>query len=219
MRSNDRSSAISRLNRRRRGRPEQRPPVQSRASWTCGTSALGVVAIVCGFGFVTSVAAEPAAAARFTPEEQGILEELPFGFSGNSCDTASNPPPGAVASLECGQDAGLDSPLGGRFTRFADLDSMNSALQNDLTNRGPDYVASACPGLDALPATWHYDATPWEAAGQVFCGTFKGAPDMEWTRDRQLLLLNVHDGPGVDRLYQWWEQHGNEPREPIPFTR
>lgn len=51
--------------------------------------------------------------ARLTPEEQQIVEELPFGFSGNSCETANNPPPGAVASLMCGQDAGLATPLGG----------------------------------------------------------------------------------------------------------
>lgn len=53
---------------------------------------------------------------------------------------------------------------------------MNRVFQSDLTNRGSDHVPSPYPGLDALPALWHYTATPREVAGQNFCGTFKGAP-------------------------------------------
>ncbi len=178
-----------------------------------------MLTVLGGFGFITYVGAQPAAATPFSSEEQQILDELPFGFTGSSCETASSPPPGSVASLDCGQNAGLNSPVGGHFTLFADPDSLNRAFQNGLTNRGSDYVPSPCPGLDASPATWHYTATPAEIAGQIFCGTFKGTPDIEWTRDRELLLLNVYDGPDLNSLFQWWDSHGNEPREPPPFTR
>lgn len=216
MRSSNRASANSRCGRR----PGRGSSAQRRASRTVGRSVLGVLSVLGGVGLMTYAGAEPAAATRFTPDEQRIVEELPFGFSANSCATASGLPPGAVASLDCGQDAGLDSPLGGRFTRFPDPDSMNRAFQNDLSGRGADYAPLPCPGLGESPATWHYTATPWETAGQIFCGTYKGAPDIEWTRNRQLLLLNVHDGPGLDRLFQWWDRYGNEPPVmPPPFTR
>lgn len=45
--------------------------------------------------------------------------------------------------------------------------------------------------------------------GQNVCGTVAGAPDIEWTRDRQLLLLVVHGGADVESLYQWWSRFGN----------
>ena len=219
MRNSNRGPEISRSSRRRQGQPGQESSVQRRASWTVGKSALGVLTMLGGFGFMTYAGAEPAAASRFSPEEQQIVEKLPFGFTEASCETASNPPPSSVASLDCGQNAGLNTPLGGHFALFADPDSLNRAFQNGLTNRGSDYVPSPCPGLEASPTAWHYTATPWETAGQIVCGTFKGVPDIEWTRDRELLLLDVHDGPDVNSLYQWWDRYGNEPREPIPFTR
>lgn len=215
----NRSSMIERFLQGRQDRSGRRS-VRGRASRAIGRSAVGALTVLAGPGFVSCVGAQPASAAPFTPDEERIVADLPVGFSGSSCDTASSPAPGSVASLDCGQNAGFDAPAGGRFTLFADPDSMNRAFQNDLTGRGPDFVTSPCPGWDAsVPAPWHYTETPAETAGQIFCGTFKGAPDIEWTRDRELLLLNVHDGPDLNRLFQWWDRFGNEPHEPIPFTR
>jgi len=179
-----------------------------------GCIALGMLTVLGGISYV---GAGPAGAARFSPDEQRIVAELPFGFSGRSCNTADSVPRESVASLDCGEDAGLSAPLEGQFTSFGDPDSMNRAFQEVLTSRGPDYVPSPCPGLAVSPATWHYDSAPGTVAGHIVCGTFKGAPDIEWTRDRELLLLHVHDGRDLGDLYQWWDRYGNAVHE--TFTR
>ncbi|MCV7395116.1 hypothetical protein [Mycobacterium paraseoulense] len=165
----------------------------------------------------THVGAAPAGAIPFNHEEQQIVDELPFGFAGNACKPSSDAPPGSVASLDCDQNAGLSAPMAGRFTRFADLDSMNSAFQNDLASRGSDYAPVPCPGVDGSPGRWHYTASPGETAGQIFCGTFKGAPDIEWTREGELLLLNVHGGQDLNSLFGWWDGYANA--RPAPYTR
>ncbi|ORB74265.1 hypothetical protein [Mycobacterium scrofulaceum] len=170
-----------------------------------------------GLSLTAHVGAAPAGAVPFNNEEQQIVDELPFGFAGNACETAGNAAPGSVAGLECDQNAGLTAPMAGRFTRFADLDSMNRAFQNDLASRGPDYAPVPCPGVAGSPGQWHYTANPGEAAGQIFCGTFQGAPDIEWTRDRELLLLNVHGGQDMDSLFRWWDGYANA--RPVPYTR
>jgi len=200
-------------------RSSHRGPTTPRSRGRRHKSVLGALTVVAGFGVLTHAGTEPAAATRFSPDEQRIIEELPYGFGGPSCETARNRPAGSLAGLKCGQNAGLSSPVGGRFMLFADPDSLNRAFQDDLTGRGPDYEPAPCPGMGDSPSTWHYTATPWLVAGQIFCGTYQGAPDIEWTRDRELLLLNVHDGPDMNSLFQWWDRYGNEPREPIPFTR
>lgn len=71
---------------------------------------------------LTYAGARPATATHFKPDEQRMVEQLPFGFSGASCETAAHLPAGALASLDWGQDAGLDSPFSGHFTSFADPD-------------------------------------------------------------------------------------------------
>ncbi len=189
-----------------------RPPV----SWQVARSAFGVLTLLGGLSLTTHVGAAPAGALPFSPEEQRIVDELPFGFTGNACKPASNAPPGSVASLDCDQNAGLRAPTVGRFTRFADLDSMNSAFQNDLASRGADYAPVPCPGVDGSPGQWHYTASPGETAGQISCGTFKGAPDIEWTRDQELLLLNVHGGQDLNSLFGWWDGYANA--RPVPYT-
>lgn len=193
--------------------------VRGRMAGAAARVAAGALTAAAGLGLLTYVGAQPATATHFNPDEQRIVEELPFGFSGAACETAAKPPAGALASLDCGQDAGFDSPLGGHFTSFADPGSLDRAFHDDLANRGADYMPSPCPGQDASPTVWHYTATPGETAGQIFCGTLNNSPDVEWTRDRQLLLLNVHDGPDLNELFQWWRKYGNEPRELFPFAR
>ena len=198
-------------------RSRHRGPTGLRSRWRRHGSVLGMLTVVAGFGLMTYATAAPAAATRFSPDEQRILEELPDGFGADTCETARNLPAGSLAGLKCGQNAGLSGPAGGRFVLFADPDALNRAFQDDLAGRGPDYQSVPCPGTSESPNPWHFTSTPWEVAGQMFCGTYKGAPDIEWTRDRELLLLNVHDGPDLNSLSEWWDRYGNEPREPFPY--
>ncbi len=42
-------------------------------------------------------------------------------------------------------------------------------------------------------------------------------PDIEWTRNRQMLLLDVHGGADLDSSFQWWGRYGNATQ--LPFVR
>lgn len=170
----------------------------------------GVLTVLGGFGFLPHADGEPAA--RFSPEEQRIVSVLPIGFAANSCRTAGTPPAESVASLDC-----LNGSTQGRFSLFVGPDSMNRAFQHDLTKYGSGHPPPPCPGLDDSPANWHYAVTPDQTAGQIVCGIFEGTPAIEWTRNRQLLLLDVHSGADVNSLFQWWGRFGNA--TPVPFTR
>lgn len=182
---------------------------QRRTSWLVESAFLGVLAVLGGFVFLPHLGAEPAG--RFSSDEQRILSVLPFGFAASSCRTASSPPAESVASLDC-----INGPLQARFSLFADLDSMLQTFQSSLTKYGSGN-APPCPGSANSPATWYYTVNSNQAAGQIVCGTFEGAPDIEWTRNRQLLLLDVHGGADLNSLFQWWGRFGNASQ--LPFVR
>ena len=65
-----------------------------------------------------------------------------------------------------------------------------------------------CPGsgLDS-PTTWHYTDTPDDVAGKVACGTYNGNPDLVWTNDEELLLVDAQ-GPDLAELHEWWIEFG-----------
>lgn len=110
-----------------------------------------------GIGFLPHLGGQPVA--RFSPEDQRIVSVLPLGFAASSCRTADTPPADAVASLDC-----LNGPSQGRFSLFAEPDSMNRAFQNDLTKYGSGRVPP-CPSSEDSPADWHYTAIPDQVAG------------------------------------------------------
>lgn len=181
-----------------------------RALWRAGSTSLGVLAVLSGFAFPPHLGAVPTA--RFSLEEQQILRMLPFGFAANSCSTGGSPPAGSLASLDC-----VNGPLRGRFSVFADLDSMSRAFQSALTKFGSGNAPPPCPGLTNSPATWYYTVNSGQTAGQIVCGTFERVPNIGWTRNRQKLLLDVRGGADLDSLFQWWGRFGNASQ--LPFVR
>jgi hypothetical protein len=194
-----------------------------RARWSDVGAALGVVAALVGIGAavllldldksggaqqaVTGVATHNAPAVAFSPAEQQIAALLPPGYTAAACTRATDPFPNAVASLDCTQNAGSDSPTYARFTLYKDLDALTGDFE--LTAEG--MVLSPCPSGNTGPGagTWNYGANLSPIGGKIVCGSVANRANIAWTRDDQLLLVTVNGGPDLNSLYQWWQRYGS----------
>ena len=176
---------------------------------------LAVLTLLCGVAMLSGVRAPRAAAIEFSDDEQKIASLLPAGFSPSLCKTASDPIPplDAVASLQCAGSA-AGGPTTGRFTLWPDAGTMNDQFQTQAVG-SPLWVPSPCPGVDASPANWNYTESSDQVAGQLLCGSFQGAPNIEWTRTSQLLTLDVGGAPDIDSLFKWWGGSGNPGGAPV----
>jgi hypothetical protein len=183
--------------------------------------ASAAVAAVTVLGAFAGVPIPRAAAAELSADEQQIVNELPAGFDANSCTTAANPPApsNAVASVDCRAYSGPDAPTNGRFTRYADPVAMGMTFQN-AAGPGAQFAPTPCPGADGSPVSWNYTASPDQSEGYIFCGTYQGVSDVEWTRSSQVLVLDVLGSSDVNSLYRWWSNYGNpRPQQgPVPNT-
>jgi serine/threonine-protein kinase len=176
---------------------------------------LAVLALLSGIVALTGMHAPRAAANQFSDDEQKIANLLPAGFQPSLCKTASDPIPplDAVASLQCtGSAAG--GPTTGRFTLWPDAETMNDQFQTQAVGSAL-WAPSPCPGIGASPANWNYTETSDQVAGQLLCGSFQGAPNIEWTRTSQLLTLDVGGAPDIESLFHWWGGSGNPGGAPI----
>ncbi len=176
---------------------------------------LAALALLCGVAVSTGVRAPHAAAVEFSDDEQKIAALLPAGFPPSLCKTASDPIPplDAVASLQCtGGAAG--GPTTGRFTLWPDAGTMNDQFQTQTVG-SPLWTPTQCPGVGASPANWNYTESPDQVAGQMLCGSFQGAPNIEWTRESQLLTLDVGGASDIETLFRWWGGSGNPGGAPI----
>jgi hypothetical protein len=182
-------------------------------SWT--TRFLAVFALVSAIGVLIGGHAPRAAANQFSDDEQKIANLLPAGFSASLCKTASDPIPplDAVASLQCtGSAAG--GPTTGRFTLWPDPGTMNDQFQTQTVG-SPLWTPTQCPGVGASPANWNYTESPDQIAGQMLCGSFQGVPNIEWTRESQLLTLDVGGASDMESLFQWWGGSANPGGAPV----
>ena len=179
------------------------------------TRFLAVLALLSGIAVLTGIHPPRATAVEFSDDEQKIANLLPAGFSPGLCKTASNPIPplDAVASLQCtGSAAG--GPTTGRFTLWPDADAMNDQFQTQSVG-STLWVPASCPGVAASPSNWSYTESPDQVAGQLLCGSFQGAPNVEWTRTSQLLTLDVGGAPDIESLFRWWTGSANPGGAPI----
>lgn len=149
-------------------------------------------------------------AVQFSDDEQKIVNLLPSGFAPSDCVTASDPPPplDAAASLQCTSNARGNGPTTGRFTLWRDVETMSGDFQAQ-TGGSSWFSPSPCPGANSPTVTWSYNTTSDQAAGMVLCGSYQGAPNVEWTRNAQLLTLDVNGGPDIESLFRWWSSSGN----------
>ncbi|MGA7053163.1 MAG: hypothetical protein WBZ37_18225 [Mycobacterium sp.] len=180
------------------------------------TRPVAVLTLLCGMAVVTGILGPRAAAVEFSDDEQKIANLLPSGFAPSLCRTASDPIPPleAVASLQCTASAGSGGPTTGRFTLWPDADTMNDQFQTQAVGSAL-WAPAPCPGVGASPGNWNYTESPNQVAGQMICGFFQGSPNIEWTRDSQLLTLDVAGGTDIDGLFRWWGGSGNPGGAPI----
>lgn len=151
-----------------------------------------------------------AGAVQFSDDEQKIVNLLPPGFSAGGCVTATDPPAplDATASLQCAANGGSKGPTTGRFTLWRDVETMSGDFRSQ-TGGNPWFTPVPCPGVGGSTGSWSYNTTPDQASGEVLCGSYQGAPNVEWTRNAQLLTLDVNGGPDIESLFQWWSASGN----------
>ena len=151
-----------------------------------------------------------AGAVQFSDDEQKIVNLLPPGFAPSGCVTANDPPPplDAAASLQCAASAGSKGPTTGRFTLWRDANTMSDDFESQ-TGGSSWFSPSPCPGANSASGTWSHNTPPDQASGKVLCGSYQGAPNVEWTRNAQLLTLDINGGPDIESLFSWWSSSGN----------
>jgi serine/threonine kinase PknH len=143
--------------------------------------------------------------ARDSAAEVRLMALLPKGYAGGSC-TPVDPPEGAVAQVECGDNADAGGPPSATYTVLDDRAALKSMFDGVVGASGK----VNCPGNLQSPGPWRRNATPDQVSGTLFCGLQKGHATVAWTDDAKLLLADVSSdppGPNLDQLYAWWSMH------------
>jgi hypothetical protein len=148
---------------------------------------------------------------RTTPSTTGpsgasarLMSLLPDGYDPSACKPI-DPVTDALATVDCQKNTNPGGPDVARYSLFPDQATLD---RHFTTATKEDDQLLMCPGSNVQsPTTWHYTSTPDKVEGQVACGTYKGGPDVMWTRNADLMLA---DGQGADlaALHSWWLKYG-----------
>jgi hypothetical protein len=130
-----------------------------------------------------------------------LASVLSKGYGLNTCQ--SSPLTGSiVAELDCGQSPDPNGPAAGVYELFKNNTDLASAFSDNLG--GVSQVA--CGDSGKSPTTWSQGG---QTAGQVACGTYKGAAVITWTTDAKNVLSHIRaSNTDVNALYQWWRTNG-----------
>jgi serine/threonine kinase PknH len=130
---------------------------------------------------------------------QTLYRLLPQGYSSSNCKPVSSPNRQALATLECGQTSDPHSPASAAFSLYPNATALANAFQNGID----EDTVTPCPGGKPSPGTWATDEAPNVNAGAVVCGNYDNRPDLMWTNNHDLLLIDIQ-GPDLNALYQFW---------------
>jgi serine/threonine kinase PknH len=133
-----------------------------------------------------------------------LMTLLPEGYGAGACKAIA-PVTDAFATVDCEKNTQPGGPEVARYSLFPDQPTLDRHFASAIKE---DDELVMCPGANVQsPTTWHYTSTPDKVEGQVACGTYKGGPDVLWTRNADLLLA---DGQGGDlpALHDWWLKYG-----------
>jgi serine/threonine-protein kinase len=126
---------------------------------------------------------------------------LPKGIDPNSCKPIDLK--GTLARVQC--DGSIPTgAIAGIFALFVSQSSMDGGF--DGTVAGADLMN--CPNGDTSPSTWSYSRDPNTPAGRIACSTYKGEPELTWTKNRDLIMSYVQGGHDPKALYDWWFENG-----------
>jgi rhodanese-related sulfurtransferase len=115
--------------------------------------------------------------------------------------------PGIPAAFETVIAKGMGKKPEDRYASAGDLaiaanDALSERDQDQaatILQRGPvrrrhqgELRAFPCPGsgIDS-PTTWHYTDTPANVEGRIACGTYNNGPDLVWSKNADLLLVDI----------------------------
>jgi serine/threonine kinase PknH len=133
-----------------------------------------------------------------------LMSILPDGYPSGACKPI-DPVTDALATVDCQKNTNTGGPDVARYSLFPDQATLDRHFQTAIKE---DDSLQACPGSNTQsPTTWHYTSTPDKVEGQVACGTYKGSPDVLWTRNADLMLADGQ-GPDITALHQWWLKFG-----------
>lgn len=133
-----------------------------------------------------------------------LMGILPDGYDTNACKPI-DPVTDAIATVDCEQNSKPGGPEIARYSLFPDQATLDRHFDTAIKE---DDELVTCPGSDAQsPTTWHYTSTPDQVEGRVACGTYKGGPDILWTRNADLMLADGQ-GPDMAALHDWWLKYG-----------
>lgn len=134
-----------------------------------------------------------------------LMALLSGGHDSSNCKPISTPAGGALATVDCGPATTPGGPLSTRYSLFADQAALEAGFDGAVEVNSE---LLQCPGSNIdSPTTWHFTETPDEIAGSIACGTYNNRPDLVWTNDAGLLLVDAQ-GPDLEELHEWWLQYG-----------
>jgi hypothetical protein len=152
----------------------------------------------------TSRTSAPSTTPRQTGASAKLMTLLPDGYGPGACKPV-DPVTDALATVDCEKNTQPGGPDVARYSLFPDQPTLDKHFGSAIKE---DDELVTCPGANVQsPTTWHYTSTPDKLEGQVACGTYKGGPDVLWTRNADLMLA---DGQAADMaaLHDWWLKYG-----------
>ncbi|MCV7077051.1 histidine kinase [Mycobacterium szulgai] len=134
-----------------------------------------------------------------------LMSLLPPGFPPGSCTPDSQPMPGAVVSVKCGQNTDPNGPKVSAFGLYSDVAAVKKAFTAFIGT----FTIQGCPGGKASPGTWWHNQDPKTVLGQIACGNYKGnEPQVMWSNEQTLMFgLAAGNPQTLDQLYKWWASH------------
>ena len=133
-----------------------------------------------------------------------LMGLLSTGHDASNCEPVA-PSGTALATVDCGPSTSPGGPATTRYSLFGDRAALDDGFDGAI---GVNEELLECPGSGLQsPTTWHYTETPDQVAGKVACGTYNGNPDLVWTNDEALLLVDAQ-GPDLAELHDWWVEFG-----------
>lgn len=152
--------------------------------------------------------APASSSAPSTSDESGasarLMTLLPDGYGPGACKGIT-PVTDALATVDCQKNTQPGGPDVARYSLFPDQGTLDQHFSS-ATKEDDELVM--CPASNVQsPTTWHYTSTPDKVEGQVACGTYKGGPDVIWTRNADLMLADGQ-GPDLPALHDWWLKYG-----------
>ena len=132
-----------------------------------------------------------------------LASALSKGYGLNNCQSAALTGP-VLAELDCGQSPDPSGPASAIYQLF----SSSTQTAGAFTDNIKDITQTTCGDAGKSPTTWHQGSSA-QAAGQVACGTYKGAATITWTVDNKNVLGHLRaSGSDANSLYQWWQANG-----------